>query len=66
MLKARVWATALLMVTIAPLHAFGAIPALRSVQSQLSFEVASIRPGTPGDRSGAFDSPRNGSLPDAA
>ena len=54
MLKTKVWATALLIVTIAPLRAFGATTVFRPLQSQLSFEVASIRPATPDDRSGKY------------
>src|SRR5262245_50607139 len=55
MFKKSVFATALVIVSISPCHLFGSIPAFRPIQSPpTSFEVASIKPGTPGDRSGKF------------
>jgi uncharacterized protein (TIGR03435 family) len=54
MFNTSVCATVLVIATISPSGLF-AIPAIRPPQSpQLSFEVATIKPGTPGDRSGKF------------
>ena len=55
MLKRTVWATALLIVIISPLRAFPKSPAFRPIQvTEPAFEVASIKPSTPGDRGGKF------------
>lgn len=56
MLKKSLCAMALVIVSIMACRLFGSIPVFRPVQSppQLSFEVESIKLGTPGDRSGKF------------
>jgi uncharacterized protein (TIGR03435 family) len=60
MLSKWVFTTVLLIVIVFPLRA-GAIPLFWPLQSpQLSFEVASIKPGTPGDRGGKFATMQGG------
>ena len=55
MFMKSVFSTALVIISLSPCRLFGSIPAFRPPQSpQLSFEVATIKPGTPGDRSGKF------------
>jgi uncharacterized protein (TIGR03435 family) len=55
MFKTSVFVTVLVITMISPRGLFGSIPTFGPPQSsQLSFEVASIKPGTPGDRSGKF------------
>ena len=57
MFNKSVYATALIIGTILPLRAFGSIPAFRPGQSKpLSFEVASIKPGTPAIAAGSSQS----------
>jgi uncharacterized protein (TIGR03435 family) len=55
MFMKSVFSTALVILSLSPCRLFGSIPIFSLVQSpQLSFEVASIKPATPGDRSGKF------------
>jgi uncharacterized protein (TIGR03435 family) len=55
MFNISVSATVLVMAAISPCGLFGSIPAFTPAQSpQPSFEAATIKPGTPGDRSGKF------------
>src|SRR5262252_4656937 len=55
MFNTSICATVLINATLSPSSLFGSIGSFRPAQSpQLSFEVASIKPGTPGDRSGKY------------
>jgi len=55
MFNTSVCAAVLVIATMSPCGLFGSIEVFRPAQPpQLSFEVASIKPGTPGDRSGKY------------
>src|ERR1041385_3915231 len=54
MFKKSVYATVLFILAILHVYGFGAISVFNPIQPPQAFEVASIKPGTPGDRSGKF------------
>jgi uncharacterized protein (TIGR03435 family) len=56
-----VFSTVLVILSLSHCRLFGSIPSFRPVQApQLSFEAATIKPATPGDRSGKFAKMQSG------